>query len=121
MNCCLYFLKVKIKSVVYNVGVLKHFAPRDMVWSGDIETFSLLRYGQFYKDFELYQVFILNCFKYFDQKKSDNFCPKMFQYPHIIYYQRTFLQLLSKNWFCIFLLIFGHPIPPSFGMPRCWH
>ena len=61
--------------VIYDMGywnilpleILKHFEPK------------------IYKDFELYQVFLcitfmLNWLKYFDQK-SDNFYPKMFQYP----------------------------------------
>ena len=29
----------KMKKVVCNLGVLKHFGPWDLFWSGDIETF----------------------------------------------------------------------------------
>ena len=47
--------------VVYKLRVLKHFASWDTEWY-----------------FELYQVFMLNLFKYFDQKNQKNFIQKCF-------------------------------------------
>ena len=44
------------------MGVLKHFGPWIIFWPGGIETFR----PKIYEDFELYQVFILNFFKYFE-------------------------------------------------------
>ena len=93
----------------FGPGVLKYFAS----WS--IETC----WAQIYKYFELYQVFmyiffLLNCFKYFETfwlRKSDkkiHFSLKMFQYLHIVYYQHTLLQPLSKNRFYFFFLISWH-------------
>ena len=100
---------VRSLSVVYNMGVLKHFAPVDTFRSGGIEKFCprghilVWRYwkilppgllknfeSKIYKDFELYQVFMQNWFKYFEtfwskKIRQENlytiFCSKMFQYP----------------------------------------
>ena len=45
--------------------------------------------------------------KHFYQKTREGnfytiFCPKMFQYPHIVYYQRTLLQSLGEDRFYFF-------------------
>ena len=66
-------LTIGIVPVVYNMGVLKHFAPWDIFWSGSIEAF----WTQIYKDFELFQVFMyniftLNSFKYFETFGAKN-------------------------------------------------
>ena len=65
------------------LGVSKHFDPPwDIFWSGGIQTFfslehvlvwgywNILLLGVFYKDFQLYQVFLLNCFKHFVYKSN---------------------------------------------------
>ena len=96
--------------IYFGLGVLKHSVPWDIFWSGGLR---LLKHFEpkVYKDFELHQVFILNWFKYFEtfypknirKENSDMiFCPKMFQYPHIVYYRHTLLQPLSKIRFYIF-------------------
>ena len=55
-------------------------------------------------------------------KKQRIFCPKMFQYPNAVYYERALLQSLSKNRWYFFFLIFWHAKnPPSFGMQCYWH
>ena len=51
--------------VVCNMRILKHFAPSDIFWSGDIEAIRLLGVlknfeTKIYIDFELYQFWISN-------------------------------------------------------------
>ena len=123
--------------VVCNMGLLKHFHPWNIFWSGVTETFCLLGHilVQGYWNIlppgvlkhvepkfinilnyikSLCIFFLLNCFKYFETfwlRKSDkkiHFSLKMFQYLHIAYYQHTLLQPLSKNRFYFFFLISWH-------------
>ena len=68
---------------------------------------------------------MLNCFKYFliyilqqnvTKWERKNYIKSKCPNTPILY---TLKELLSKNWFCIFFLIFWHKkIPSSFRMPR---
>ena len=101
----------KCVSVAYKLGVLRHFAS----WCTE-------------SYFELYQVLMLNLFKYFDRKNQTIFIQKcfntlrpkydlghkifypggkMFQYPQFVYYERNeylyFHMLFYEIHFCFLL------------------
>ena len=111
-------LKIGAALVVYNKGLLKHSRPPSLehilVWvywnilllwryfglellkyfvSQNIESFWAQNLLTFWTISSFYvNVFILNWLKQFGQKsQTRKFIHKMFQYPHIVYYQRTLL------------------------------
>lgn len=85
--------------VVYNMRVLKYFAPWDIFWFGSINTLCPLGYILVWSYWNILPLevlkhfrsrlikilnynFMLNWFKYFNQKNQTIFMLKIFQYPH---------------------------------------